>query len=186
MEEMPNIDPNRIDRVIAEVSDNLKKEADDNLIRLSTGVVLKAKQVNPNLLIRIMTKIPRPTPPIYRNEAMGRDMENPDDPAYIERVNSWKMDYSSGLMNVLVAHGTDIFSIPEGLEGVDGKNWVRDYASLGLPVIADSPSWRYTTWIMFVAAVNEKDNALLSKKVMALSGVKEADVQNAENFPKSD
>lgn len=182
-EEMPPINPNQTDRVMAQAIDDAKREAHDNLIRLSTGVVLKAKQANPNLLIRVMTKLTRPNPPIYFDKTMGREMENPNDPDYISRVQAWQMDYSNGMLNVLIGYGTELVSVPPGMEGPEGSKWVSDYRSLDLPVMLDSPAWRYITWVMFVAAPAEQDTALIGDKVKALSGVKEAAVRDAENFP---
>lgn len=180
--DIPKINPNATDLIMAQAIDETRKEADDNLIRLSTGVVLKAKQVNPNLLIRVMTKLPRPNPPMWKDPNMGREMENTNDPDYIARVQAWQMDYSNGMLNVLIGYGTDLVSKPTALEGPDGKKWIADYSAIGLPTHTDSPSWLYITWVMFVAAVNEKDTALIGEKVKALSGVKEADVRDAENF----
>lgn len=182
-EEALKIDPLKTDRIIAEAIDD--READDNLIRLSTGVVLKAKQANPSLLIRVMTKMPRPTPPIYLNKAMGREMENPDDPDYIARVKAYEMDYANGMMNVLIGVGTELVSLPVNALGPKDEQWIKDYQALGLPVILESDAWRYITWVMAVAAPTDKDLALIQKKVLKLSGVKEADVRDGENFPKS-
>ena len=183
--EVPNINPNQTDRVIANAIDESNREADDNLIRLSTGVILKAKQANPSTLIRVMTMQKRPTPPLYFDKSMGREMENPNDPDYISRVQAWQMDYSNGMLNVLIGLGTELVSIPNGLQRPEDEQWIADYRALGLPVISDSPAWRYITWVMQVAAPTDKDLNLISGKVKTLSGTKEADVQAAETFPKS-
>lgn len=183
-DEIPNIRPNNTDRVIAKAIDESKAEAsEDYIIRLSTGVVLKAKQANPSTLIRVMTKQQRPSPPLYFNKEMGREMENPDDPDYISRVQAWQMDYTNGMLNVLIGLGTELITIPDGMPRISDDSWLADYRALGLPVIADSPAWRYITWVMFVAAPTEKDLNIISQKVKTFSGVKEADVRNAENFP---
>lgn len=179
-----------VDRKIAKKLDEQGGESAE--IVLSTGVILLAKPANPTMLIRAMTSHRRPNPPTHFVEAMGREMENPDDPDYISRVKAWEMQYSSALLNVLIAQGTELKSVPEGMEGPhpvkvkkEEKNpvWIRDYQALGFPVIPDSPTWRYITWVMFKAAPTDKDIKLIQSKVQALSGVKEADVRDAENFP---
>ena len=180
--ELPNIDPVATDRVIAQAIDDSKREA-DSFIRLSTGVILKAKQANPSTLIRVMTKQQRPTPPTYFSKEMGRMMENPNDPDYISRVQAWQMDYSNGMLNVLIGLGTELVSKPANMQGPQDKEWIKDYEALGLPVISDSPSWRYITWVMFVAAPTDTDLNAITAKVKTLSGTREADVQNAETFP---
>ena len=184
--EVPNINPNQTDRVIAHAIDESNREADDNLIRLSTGVILKAIQANPSTLIRVMTMQKRPAPPLYFDKSMGRMMENPNDPDYIPRVQAWQMDYSNGMLNVLIGLGTELVAVPIGLQRPEDDQWMADYRALGLPVISDSPAWRYITWVMQVAAPTDKDLNLISDKVKILSGVREADVRDAETFPKSD
>lgn len=196
METEPNI--HAVDRKIAKQLDSASGETND--IILSTGVVLTAKPANPTMLIRAMTAHHRPSPPTHFIEAMGREMENPDDPDYISRVNAWQMEYSSALLNVLIALGTELKSVPNGMEGPhpfavkpkSGKKidevekqptWIRDYQALGFPIIPDSPQWRYITWVMFRAAVTDADIKLIQSKVQSLSGVKEADVRDAETFP---
>ena len=181
--ELPNIDPTKTDRIIAKAIDDSKKEASDNLIRLSTGVILKAKQANPSVLIRVMTKQKRPQPPVVFMEAMGRMMENPNDPDYIDNVQAWKMDYSNGMLNVMIGLGTELVSKPDSVQGPNDKDWLKDYEMLGLPIIPDSSSWCYITWVMYVAAPTDKDLNLISGTVKTLSGTPEADVRDAENFP---
>lgn len=180
---LPNL--NETDEAVAKAVESVG-EAEDNLIRLSSGVVLMAHQANPNVLIRVMTARPRPTPPMVFIKAMGREMENPDNPDYISRVKDWEMSYNNGMLNALVALGTTLSSKPKGMPGPYEDAWLVDYEALGLPVIRDSKSWRYITWVLFKAAVNEKDTALIGEKVKQLSGVKEADVKSAETFSESD
>lgn len=176
---------NETDRIVAETID-VAGQAEDNLIRLSTGVVLTAKQANPNILIRVMTSQERPQPPMVFIKAMGREMENPNDPDYIKRVQAWEMSYNNSMLNVLVGLGTELKSKPRGMTGPDEDSWLEDYKFLGLPIHPESPSWRYITWILFKAAVSPQDIQAIGNKVKNLSGVKEADVQAAETFPGSD
>lgn len=175
---------NKTDRVVSEAIDK-SGEANDNLIRLSTGVVLTAKQANPNVLIRVMTAYERPSPPVKFVEVMGREMENPDDPDYIARVQAWEMNYNNSMLNALIGLGTELKSRPKNMEGPEGNGWIEDYKALGLPVHPRSASWRYITWVLFKAAVTDKDTAAIGNKVKPLSGVQEADVQSAETFPGS-
>ena len=67
------------------------EEKQDNTIQLSTGVVLLCKKANPLVLIDVMAAFPRPKPPTWHNPTMGREMENPDDPDYRERVKAWEL-----------------------------------------------------------------------------------------------
>lgn len=176
---------NNVDKSVAQAID-ATREADDNLIRLSTGVILEAHQANPNILIRVMTADPRPNPPVVYVKAMGREMENPDDPDYIKRVQAWEFSYNGRMLNALIGLGTTLHSVPKKFPKPEDDSWLADYKAMGLPVIPDSSAWRYITWVMFKAAVLDKDTQLIGEKVKKLSGVKEADVKSAESFSESD
>lgn len=172
------------DKAIGKAIDNHGQA--DNLIRLSTGVVLRAKQANPNVLIRIMTAVPRPKPPMYFDEMMGRQMENPDHPDYKAQVADWEMQYNSGMLNALVGLGTELEKLPKDVPHPDKEEWLNDYKALGLPVVRDSKAWRYITWVLFVAATTDVDTQAIAEKVKSMSGVKEADVSAAETFSDGD
>lgn len=175
----------KTDKAIAKAVDT-HGQAADNEIRLSSGVILTAQQANPNVLIRIMTAVPRPHPPTYYDEMMGKVMENPDHPDYKKQVEAWEMQYNNGMLNALVGLGTKLKSKPKGMPGPDDPSWLEDYKAFGLPVVADSKAWRYIAWVLFLAAPTDKDTQLIAEKVRSLSGVKEEDVQAAESFPNGD
>lgn len=109
------MDTNETLEVIEEVT--TRKAGDENIIELSTGVVLRAKKVSPSILIEVITHAKRPKPPTYFNDKMGRRMENPDDPDYIEQVNAYKYDQAGSLVTAMIMLGTEIVSIPDGLSG---------------------------------------------------------------------
>ena len=94
-----------------------KNPNDENLIRLSSGVVLRGKRASSTLLIEVLTSSRRPKPPTYKNEKMGRLMENPDDPDYIEQVQAYKYEQAGTLVTAMIMMGTEILSIPDGMEG---------------------------------------------------------------------
>lgn len=95
----------------------IKSDESDNLIRLSTGVVLKGHPANSTTLIAVIASFPRPKPPIYHNDRMGRDMENPDDPDYISRVQAWQVEQGDALLTAFILLGTELVSKPKGMIG---------------------------------------------------------------------
>jgi hypothetical protein len=179
-------DITKSDKAVAQAIDKRANGQADNEIRLSTGVVLTAKQANPNVLIRIMTAVPRPKPPTYFDEMMNKELENPDHPDYRKQVEAWEMQYNNGMLNALVGLGTELKSKPKNIPSPENDTWLADYEALGLPVVKGSKAWRYITWVLFVAATTDKDTQLIAEKVKSLSGVKEDDVQAAESFPDGD
>ena len=181
-QDLTNVDLQKADRNIANAIDSAG-ETKSNEIRLSTGVVLIVTQANPNILIRAMTAHRRPSPPTYFSKEMGREMENPDDPDYISRVEAWQLEYSGTMLNVLIGLGTKLKSKPEKLPGPLDDKWLDDYRMLGLDIYPESQAWRYITWVMFIACKTEADTQLIGNSVKGASGIKEADVRDASDFP---
>lgn len=188
-----------------------KNPEEENLIRLSSGVVLRGKRASSTLLIEVLTSSRRPKPPTYKNEKMGRLMENPDDPDYIEQVQAYKYEQAGTLVTAMIMMGTEILSIPEGMEGphpykpsaVSGQRlakgkkqkaegsdelvwpkWLGEYELLKLPMNPENETWRYLTWVKFKAAPGDEDLKKIQEVVGRLSGVREADADAAEEFPE--
>ena len=160
-----------------------KKGAQDEFT-LSSGVVLRALKANPITLIKVMTRFPRPKPPVVFMKDMGRDMENPDDPDYIDRVKAWEMESNAQVLNALILLGTELVSCPKGIEKPSGDKWVEKYKVLDMPVRPENEDWRYLTWVTFIAAPDENDLNIIQDAVGRLSGIAEADVKDAEQFPR--
>jgi len=158
---------------------------EDNIIKLSTGVVLKGRQANPLILMQVMAAFPRPKPPVWKSPTMGREMENPDDPDYIERVRDWKVISSVATLNALILLGTELVKVPKGTPKHTDDEWLEEYSLLGIQMHPESKSWRYLTWVMFKASVGNDDLGVIQKVVGRLSGVPEKDVRAAEEFPGS-
>lgn len=171
------------DRVI-EVLD--QTGLNDRLIRLSSGVVLRAKQAPPLTLVKVMAAFPRPKPPTWFNQQMGREMENPDDPDYIERLKAHQTESSNAILNALILLGTELAELPKKYPGPDSNDWIDEYAELGLPARPNSKGWRYLTWVTFKAVQNENDLIAIRDAVGRLSGVPEDAVQSAETFSRGD
>lgn len=159
----------------------------DNLIRLSSGVILRGKQAPPLTLMAIMSAFPRPKPPTWKNPVMGgREMENTADPDYLDRVKAWETEQSNVMMVALIATGTELVSKPDTLPGPDDQAWLDEYALLNLPMQPENKSWRYLRWVEFKAAVSADDIKTIMQAVGRLSGIPESAAKTAEAFPGSD
>lgn len=173
---------NDVETRVSEAVDELAKPV-DNLIRLSSGVVLRGKQAPPLSLIKVMAHFKRPDPPTYFNETMGRQMENPDDPDYLSRVQAYQMESSNAMLSALILLGTELEEVPKKFPKPSDDEWVEEYRQIGLPANPNSTSWRYLTWVMFKAILNTEDMSALQDVVGRLSGVPEGAVRSAESFP---
>lgn len=160
-----------------------ERSGTENLITLSTGVILRAKPANPITLIDVMAAFPRPKPPMWFNTTMGRMMENSADPDYLERVNARKMEQSDAVLMVLIGWGTELHSKPKGISGPMDDEWLERYSLLGLDMKPENKDWRYLKWVKHVACSDPSDLKLIQEEVGRLSGISKSDVQAAEDFP---
>lgn len=171
---------------VARVVDAVQEENQDNLVKLSTGVVLRGKLANPTIFIMVMAANPRPEPPLVYIKEMGRQMENEADPDYLERVQAWKVEYSDRLVTAMIMMGTELVSAPKKLGKPQEDDWLEEYSLLGMPMMPESKSWRYLTWVKFKGMSNEQDMQAIMDVVGRLNGVREPTVKSAEEFPGSD
>lgn len=181
---LPDLDED--ERKLSQAIQEIEAEGDDHLIRLSTGVVLEAKQANPNQIIKVLSRFPAPEPPMYFNKDMGRWIENTADPDYALKMQAWKMQYANATNNVFISYGTKIHSKPKGMPGPEDDEWLQQLYALDQPVMADNKYWRYLNWVLTVAAPLDTDTQLIQRKVGRLSGVQEVDAQAASTFPGRD
>lgn len=167
----------REDKVV-EVIRNAANGDADNLIHLSTGVVLKPSRV-PNLLIsEVVSKFKRPEPPTVFIEDIGRSEQNPNDPTYIDLVNQWQVEMTTALVDTMILVGTEVHSVPKGFSGPSDEGWTKKIHILGIDPGTDEYK-RYLMWIKFHAAPSEKDISTIMEEVGRVSGVSESDVSEA-------
>lgn len=172
------------ERVLHAVEEATKTQ--DDLIRLSTGVILRGKMSPPLILMQVMAAFPRPKVPVVMIKDMGREMENPDDPDYQKRVKEWQTEQSNAMMVALIATGTELYEVPNDMPGPDDPAWLDEYALLGLPMHHESKAWRYLRWVQFKAALSAEDTQEIMRVVGRLSGIPENAAKTAEEFPGRD
>lgn len=165
------------------VTDVAKVNQDENLIHLSSGVVLKRKPFSRMVLVSIMRNFKEPPIPKFYNEDKERWEENPNHPDYIKAVDSHNLDVTFALLDVGITLGTELHSLPEGFEGPKGTGWVETFEGLGFTV-PDAVGLRYLMWVKNVACLTEKDTEAIADKVLSVFGVRESTVEQAINtFP---
>lgn len=165
------------------VLDVLKDDALDNLIRLSSGVVLVGKAAPTLTLIKVIARFPRPEPPEYLNKQTGRMMVNADDPDYIKRVQAQEAAQTDAVLNVLILGGTEVHSVPKKFQRHTDDGWLQEYANFNMRIDPEDERARYLHWVTYKAAPKGEDIKLIQEVVGRLSGISERAVQAAEDFP---
>ncbi len=170
----------REDKVIEAVS-NMDKRG-DGLIRLSTGVVLKPRRI-PNLMFaEVVRFFKRPKVPVVYIEDIGREEENPNDPAYQEAVAAYTNELSMAIVDLMIVSGTEINSVPKGFPKPEDDSWYEEFDAV-FSMFGHNDTLttkkRYLKWVKFCAAPTEQDIASIMEGVGRLSGVSEEDVSDA-------
>lgn len=171
------------DQVVLEA---MQDETPDDLITLSTGVVLKAKPAPVDVLIKVIARFIFPDPPEYYNKTTGRMMQNPEEPNYIKRVQSIDAQQADAVLTVLILGGTDVHSLPKKFPGYKDDEWLDEYKLMDPDIQPENERWRYLTWVKYKAAPRGTDTQEIQRVVGALSGMSEAAVGAAETFSRGD
>lgn len=165
---------------LAAISDAVKTlevDPDRETVELSNGIVLRCKAV-PIMTIRYAhNSVPRPTPPVVRNEDKQRDEVWEGDPQYQDALAAWQERIGEVGTNVMLGLGTKIETVPDGMFNPEDEEWCEPLVASGLSVNLESKSARYLSWLRFYALSTPQDLANVSILVAMKSGVVNKDVQ---------
>lgn len=171
------IDPRTLE-VLADVSTSVKKVGDPNLTTLTSGVVLRHKKIPPMILAKVEEKYVEPPVPTVYDENSDRHIPNPDDPNYAKALEDLQTQKGNALVDVLIALGTEIESIPDGLQKPENEEWVEELSFLGIEV-PKLKVGRYLSWVKYYAAQSVEDFKNLAERGAKALGVTEVAVATA-------
>lgn len=167
----------------AEAIEEAEPKPVNNLITLSNGVVLKLKSVPPFLVRQAVLKVERPKPPRMFIEDKGREEENPNDPDYIQQLAGYQAQTIDAAINVLLAAGTEIVSVPDGVSKPEDDDWLDVLDVLAIEVRRDSPTARRLAWLRCYGIATAADITRITKAVKEGVGLTEEEVnQIAQSF----
>jgi len=168
-----------VSAVVADAVDEIETKKDE-LIHLSTSVVLAPKPVSTMIFGSIVKKFVKPKPPVTYNEDTGRKEANLSDPLYLQETSEWENNTAFSIVDAMILLGTEIVSVPENFEGPVGNTWLEELSLIGIELKnIDSVKERYLNWVKHIAAPKTEDINEIMKKVGKLSGVSEEDVDSA-------
>lgn len=155
----------------------VKDKPVSNTVTLSNGVILKCKAVPIMTIRHAASTIPKPKPPIVKNEDKGRDEVWEGDPAYQEALTDWEEKVGDVGTNVLLMLGTSIEFVPEDINRPEDNGWLEILRATGIEVNADSVPARYISWLRFYAIATPSDLLAVTTNIAEKSGVMNKDVQ---------
>lgn len=158
------------------------QESDSDVLTLDSGVALRVTKIPPMLLADVEKRFPKPPVPKVHDETKGRAVENPNDPGYLAAVEANESDKSLAMTEVMVGKGTELVSIPAGMETPEDDGWKEEAEFyLGREIPAKSSRTRYLFWLKYYALTSQDDLVRLSNKVARKMGVSQEDVGTALN-----
>lgn len=166
-------------KVVGEAHDDSPSSPEASEVTLNNGVVLRIKYVPPFLIQRAATAIPRPEVPQVYLEDKDRTEANPDDPRYHEALQLWEAKTIEIGTNVLLTAGTEIVSVPPGVERPESDEWLSLLSFFGIEINRDSPFERYLAWLSCYAITDESDLVKLVQATSRRTGVAEEDAEKA-------
>lgn len=153
-------------------------------VTLSSGVVLKVRRVPPLLIRRATVHVRAPIVPVVLDPDRGREIENPNDPDYLQAVVDFEETANMAVLAVMIITGTRVVSTPDDLPPVSDDLWIEQLAAAGIDLELKTDPARYLAWIQYVAIAEIEDMHLIGAAVGRASGVREADVADAvSSFP---
>ncbi len=147
-------------------------------VTLANGVVLAVKPVPPLLIRKAVGKIKRPTVPRAVLDK-GREEDNPGDPEYNAAMDEYaQLTFDAGA-NVMLAAGTRLLSVPEGIDKPEDDGWLEILAAADFEPDLKNATSRYLSWLSYYAISSERDVVDVVMAVTKLSGVPESEVAKA-------
>ena len=152
-------------------------------IALSNGIVLRVKPVSPLLLRRATIHVADPKVPVVMIEEKGREEENPNDPDYLTAVADARTARGFAAMNVVLATGLAVESIPDGIPRPADDSWLEMLEAAEIEADVATSAKRFRLWCEVVALITPEDFEQVSLVALRLMGLTEEEVSQAvESF----
>lgn len=149
-------------------------------ITLSTGVTLSLHAPPAWALQKVQDQmaLERPVVPQVYIEDKERSEDNPDDPRYVQALQSHQMRLTERLYDVSLMLGAAVAFVPPSIPTVGSEAWSSKLEAVGIPIEVDADK-RWLQWIKYVAAPTNVDWTRLLAELLELVGTKEEDVAAA-------
>jgi hypothetical protein len=165
-----------VEKITEGVETAAQSEMGNDLITLSTGVVLEVFAGAPiGRLMDIDRLIKDPPVPVV--EIDGRDVENPASPTYQAAMRDVQNERGIAAIDSIVVLCTRVHSVPEGILNPEDPEWAEtlEVLNYGTPGKVS----RYLLWVKLKAAPTDNDWVAVTSAAMRKAGIREEDVSAA-------
>lgn len=163
--------------VLTEIDSDTGESGD---IHLSNGIVLETVKVPPMLGLKVVKKFKYPPVPMFSVEDKAEQIPNPSDPDYIKRCAEIDEEQAHAVLDVLIAKGTRLKTLPAGLHDWKGEDWIEEVEFLiGEAVNKTVQLARYLDWVKFYACEEAGDLEKVALGVYRMFGITSDSVEAA-------
>lgn len=162
---------------IETAADLVEEKPTSDIVTLSNGVKLKCKSVPVMMLRQASASIPKPKPPVVKNEEKGREEIWEGDPTYQQAIEEWEEKIGDVGTNVMLMLGTSVDFIPDDVEKPEDEGWLESILATGIEVRVGSVPARYISWLRFYVISTPSDLLAITSVIARKSGVLNKDVQ---------
>lgn len=156
-------------------------DKDPTIVTLSSGVVVKAKTVPDNLVLKFREKNPAPEPPMIEVNAGGKTWEeaNPDDPAYLKALEEYHSKIGLAMIDMILLIGMKIMEVPDDFVPYEEDDqWELELEALGLDV-PEKPVSKKIEWLRLRVAPSTNDINKITKAYNKAAGISEEEIAAA-------
>lgn len=144
-------------------------EKDDQIIELTSGVLIRRKPIPDILMQRVMAKVEKPKVPMWFNPDKEREEPNPNDPDYLEAVRKAEEERGQKAIDAAIMFGCELVDdLPSD------RTWIKRLKRFGIEVDETDEFELQFAYLKYVAFVNSDDLALVTGW-----GLSERDIENA-------
>lgn len=156
-------------------------------LTLSNGIVLDCRPVPPLLVNAVNEEFQDPPVPKVVDQDKGREIENPNDPAYLDAVTRVSSLRESAVIDLVLAVGTSVKTVPDGYYAPEQDEWIawvemaQKVTGRAFAIDRDDKQKRYIAWLRFYALETGTDLKLAAQMPLQLAGINEQEVMDAIN-----
>lgn len=155
---------------------------DPGLVILSSGVVLRVRNVSSSVFADLMAEMDPPKPPVVFIPDKGRTEENPDNPDYLEAKQAHQAGVAKAMSDAVIVLGTELESKPKDFPGPTDPTWNAQMRALGRRF--ESEIDQYLAWVKYKAGAEQSDFTVIWEAVGRQASVVETDAAAAaRRFP---
>lgn len=162
---------NQVIEIAKEVDQEEVVKVEGDLVTLTNGIVLKTKLVPYKLITRLDKKYKIPDVPMIYDEERGRSIPNPGSPAYEEECRLIQEEKGMAMLELLTGFGTELVSLPKGVDGPEGLGWSDDLKPFLDEEIPENGKARYVAWLTYYALLDPRDINAVSENIKNKMGV---------------